>query len=85
MEDDEEQLDEAGGGEFGWMGTKDAAAYLGLTTRTLYRIIDEGSIPGYKFGRVIRVKRGDLDAYIENSRIAPGSLKNLYPPRKERD
>jgi excisionase family DNA binding protein len=84
MEDDEVALDAPeGGGEFRWMGTKEGAAYLGITTRTLYRFIDQGALPAYKLGRVIRVKRGDLDTFIEQTRVEPGSLKHLYPPRKD--
>lgn len=62
-----------------WLSTADAASHLGITPRTLYRFIDEGQIPGYRFGRVIRLKQTDVDAFIDASRIAPGDLKNLYP------
>ncbi len=82
MEDDVEAPEDVEGGELGWMSTKAAAAYLGITTRTLYRFIDEGALPAYKLGRVIRVRRPDVDAFIEAARVAPGSLSNLYPPRK---
>jgi excisionase family DNA binding protein len=62
-----------------WISTKDAAAYLGVNLRTLYRFIDEGDLPAYKFGRVIRLLQVDLDRYIEHARIVPGSLEHLYP------
>jgi excisionase family DNA binding protein len=62
-----------------WLSTADAAKYLGITPRTLYRFIDEGQITGYRFGRVIRLKQTDVDAFIEASKIAPGSLEHLYP------
>ena len=62
-----------------WLSTADAAKYLGITTRTLYRFIDEGHIAGYRFGRVIRLKQDDVDQFIDNSRIAPGTLEHLYP------
>lgn len=65
--------------EIQWLGTAEAAAYLGITTRTLYRIIDEGQLAAYKFGRVIRLKQDEVDAFIEGSRIEPGSLEHLYP------
>jgi excisionase family DNA binding protein len=65
--------------EIQWMSTAEAARHLGLTTRTLYRLIDEGEIPAYKFGRVIRLQRGDVDAFIASARIEPGSLEHLYP------
>lgn len=65
-----------------WMSTKEAAEHLGVTLRSLYRFIDEGSLAAYKFGRVIRLKEDDVDSFIEASRIAPGSLEHLYPEPK---
>ena len=62
-----------------WLSTAEAAKFLGITPRTLYRFIDEGQIPGYRFGRVIRLKQDDVDTFIEASRIAPGTLEHLYP------
>ena len=72
--------------EVHWMSTAEAARRLGITPRTLYRFLDEGQLPGYRFGRVIRLKGEDVDAFIERSRIEPGTLEHLYPdpsPRTE--
>ncbi len=68
-----------------WLGTKAAASYLGVTARTLYRLIDNGDVPAYKLGRVIRVKEEDLAAHLERARIAPGSLRHLYPDPPRQD
>ncbi len=62
-----------------WLSTKEASEYLGVNLRTLYRFIDEGGLPAYKFGRVIRLLEDDLDRFIEHARIEPGSLEHLYP------
>lgn len=62
-----------------WLGTTEAARRLGITTRTLYRFIDQGKLAAYRFGRVIRLKQGDVDTYIESCRIAPGTIAHLYP------
>ncbi len=62
-----------------WLSTAEAAKYLGITSRTLYRFIDEGLIAGYRFGRVIRLRQTDVDAFIDASRIQPGTLEHLYP------
>ena len=69
-------------GTIRWMSTKEASERLGVTLRTLYRFIDEGSLPAYKMGRVIRLKEDEVDAFIEGTRIAPGSLEHLYPEPK---
>lgn len=66
-------------GEITWLSTAAAAKRLGITSRTLYRFIDQGEIPAYRFGRVIRLKQDEVDAFIEKSRIAPGTLEHLYP------
>lgn len=57
-----------------WMSTADAADYLGVQSRTLYRFIDEGRLPAYRFGRVIRLKRNDVDDFVQSCRIEPGTL-----------
>lgn len=64
--------------EINWLSTKEAARRLGITTRTLYRLIDSGQIPAYKFGRVIRLQESEVDAFIDAARIEPGDLEHLY-------
>jgi excisionase family DNA binding protein len=67
------------------MGTQEAARYLGITPRTLYRFINDGALPAFKMGRVIRLKQSDLDAFVESARIAPGSLEHLTPELRSVD
>jgi excisionase family DNA binding protein len=78
-------IDEAGEslGDTQWLGTTEAARYLGVVPRTLYRMIDEGQVPAYKMGRVIRVRRADVDVFLESTRVQPGSLRHLYPGAEE--
>ncbi len=66
-------------GSVDWLSTADAAKALGITPRTLYRFINQGDLAGGRFGRVIRVKRVDVEAFIEASRIEPGTLDHLSP------
>lgn len=67
-----------------WMSTAEAAELLGLRTRTLYRLIDEGQLAAYRFGRVIRLTQADVLAFVERCRIAPGSLDHLYVDAADR-
>jgi excisionase family DNA binding protein len=62
-----------------WLSTAETAKRLGVTPRTLYRFIDEGQLPAYRFGRVIRLKAHEVDDFIESCRIEPGTLEHLYP------
>ncbi len=65
-----------------WLSTGDAAQRLGVSLRTLYKFIDEGSLPAYKFGRVIRLQEHEVDSFISGARIEPGTLEHLYPDTK---
>ena len=62
-----------------WLSTAEAARKLGITTRTLYRLIDEGQLPAYKFGRVIRLQEHEVEAFVQSARVQPGELQHLYP------
>ncbi|MDA8291140.1 MAG: helix-turn-helix domain-containing protein [Actinomycetota bacterium] len=62
-----------------WLSTKEASHLLGVNLRTLYRFIDEGELPAFKFGRVIRLREADVERFVESARILPGSLEHLYP------
>ncbi|HUW03858.1 MAG TPA: helix-turn-helix domain-containing protein [Acidimicrobiales bacterium] len=67
------------GDDIEWLSTAEAARRLGITSRTLYRFIDQGEVAAYRFGRVIRIKATDVDQFIDASRIEPGTLEHLYP------
>jgi excisionase family DNA binding protein len=62
-----------------WLNTAETARRLGVTPRTLYRFIDEGQLPAYRFGRVIRLKETEVEEFIERCRITPGTLDSRYP------
>jgi excisionase family DNA binding protein len=68
-----------------WMSTPAVAEYLGLNIRTVYRLIDEGELRAHRIGRVIRFQESDVLAFIERSRIAPGTLEHLYPEPSRQD
>jgi excisionase family DNA binding protein len=57
-----------------WLNTVETARRLGVTPRTLYRFIDDGKLPAYRFGRVIRLKESEVAEFIESCRITPGTL-----------
>ena len=48
-----------------WLKPIDAARRLDIPTKELYRLIDEGALPAYKFGRVIRLRAADVEEYRE--------------------
>lgn len=68
-----------------WLNTEDAARRLGITTRTLYRFMDQGRLPAYRLGRVFRLKMSDVEEFIEDCRVEPGTLSHLYPEPNSAD
>jgi excisionase family DNA binding protein len=50
---------------------QEVADELGISERSVWRLIEEGELLSHKFGASTRVKREDLDAYIDRSRRHP--------------
>jgi excisionase family DNA binding protein len=46
-----------------WLKPVDAARRLSISTRDLYRLIDEGRLPAYKFGPIIRLLAIDVEEF----------------------
>lgn len=65
----------------GWLSTDATANTLRVTARTVYGLINRGELIAYRFGRVIRVRVEDLDAFMAGARIPPGGLDHLSPQR----
>lgn len=61
-----------------WMGSTQAAARLGITPRTLYRLIDHGDLHAHRVGRLIRIRSDEIDRYLEQATIQPGTLSHLH-------
>ncbi len=47
-----------------WFNPTEAAAYLGVSRKTLYGLMDSGDLPFYTFKKIQkrRIKKEDLDA-----------------------
>ena len=56
------------------------AKQLGVTMRTLYRILDSGELPAYKIGRVIRIQVVDVEAFRERTEGKRAELRHICQP-----
>jgi excisionase family DNA binding protein len=57
-----------------WLSLEDIAEELGVPVRSVYAWRSMGVAPkGYKIGKHIRVKRSDLDAWLEQRADQPGA------------
>ena len=55
---------------------REVADELGISERSVWRLIEDNELPAHKSGSSTRVRRSDLDDYIERSR---------KPPRRDPD
>ena len=50
----------------------EAADLLGISVRTLEKMIARGALPAYRIGpKTVRLRREDIDDYLESHRAAP--------------
>jgi len=46
------------------------ALHLGVSEKTVRRLVDDGQLPTHRVGRLIRISETDLAAFIAHSRSA---------------
>ena len=61
----------AGGGGLDLLSITDVCQELGMGKSWVYRRIQSGEIPSVKLGRNIKVRREDLEGYLEAQRYSP--------------
>ena len=52
----------------------EVADELRVSTMTVYRLIKSGELAAVRVGRNYRVRRSDLDAYLESQMVDPESV-----------
>ena len=60
---------------FGLLTTQEAAKALQITTRHLQNLRDRGDIGFIQYGRVVRYKAQDIQAYIDEYYVSPVKRK----------
>ena len=71
----------------------DLSEVLGIKKSTLYSLVENGELPHYKIGRLVRFKRNDVDAWMESHRVkeivgkekTKGAVKNVSKPKTDID
>ena len=51
---------------------EEVAEMLGVTYQLIYRLVRSGELPAVRLGKLYRVSRSDLDAYLERSKGTAG-------------
>lgn len=48
-----------------WMTVAETATYLRMSKDFIYQVCEKGRLPSTNFGAGVRIKKADLDAYVE--------------------
>jgi len=62
-----------------WLTANQAGKVLGVSGRTVIRMMEDGDLPGYKIGSVWKFKQGDVETYIESRRFRGGKAAKSEP------
>jgi len=62
--------------------TQEVADYLGLTRRTIYTFVQEGTLRAVKVGREWRIKESELEAFINRG---SGEIKDKEDQNDDKD
>ncbi len=57
---------------YDFMTTEDVLGYLRINARTVYRLIRNGELPAVRVGRQWRIRRRDLDSWLDGQRPGAG-------------
>ena len=57
-----------------YLSLEEVADLLGVNYQLIYRLVRSGELPAIRLGRVYRVDRTDLDAYLESTKTSRGPV-----------
>ena len=63
---------ETGRAEKEWFTADELGHWLGLGRTKTHSLIRNGEIPSYKIGRIRRIRRQDVEAWLEQNRCQSG-------------
>jgi excisionase family DNA binding protein len=52
------------------LSPKQAGSHANLSTKTIYRAIEQGKLPALRIGNRLRIDQADLDRWLEHARVS---------------
>ena len=59
--------------ETNFMTVHELSLYLNIKEKTVYHLVALGEIPHYRIGKLVRFRRGEIDAWISTKKARPGA------------
>ena len=59
------------------LSVREVADALGVHPETIRRLIHDGRLDAIRIGRVLRIRRAELDRFLESQRVRPDTRGDL--------
>ena len=56
---------------------REAGKLLGVTERTIFKLVKDGELPNVKFGRSVRIDPDDLRVFIKKNKPLPSNNREV--------
>ena len=56
---------------------REAGELLGVTDRTIFKLVKDGQIPNVKFGGSVRIDPDDLRGFIDKAKLLPSNNREV--------
>jgi len=69
-----------------WLTVKELASYIKVKEKTLYSLVNQGLMPHYRIGKLIRFKQDEIDTWMQSKKAVPLKkqvdkiLHSIYTP-----
>lgn len=61
--------------ESGFLSITEVSKYLGIKNASLYAKVERKEIPHYRFGRLIKFKKNEIDSWVEEQKVRPANVE----------
>ncbi len=51
-----------------WITVREAAIFLGIKEKTIYHLVNQGSIPHYRIGKMVRFSEDELENWMKSKK-----------------
>ena len=52
-----------------WITVKEAAIFLNIKEKTIYSLVNQGLIPHYRIGKMVRFNKEELESWMRSKKV----------------
>lgn len=58
-----------------WIAIKDASSLLSIKEKTIYSLVNQGVIPHYRIGKMIRFSKDELETWMVSKKVSSEKIQ----------